>query len=55
MHVLKGPEYLIHNILLVDFFQDVGPDYGVQVCLHVLKDKINIAVVLCFQDIQEPV
>jgi hypothetical protein len=55
VHVLKRPEYLVHDVLLVDLFQDVGTDYSMEVCLHILKDKVDVAVVLGLKHIEQPV
>lgn len=47
VHIFEGPEDLIHDILLVNFLQNVGPDHGVQVGLHILKYQIDVTVVFC--------
>ena len=54
VHILEGSEDLVHDVLLVDLFQDVGSDDSVQVGLHVLKNKVDVAVVLSLQNIQQP-
>ena len=54
VHVLERPEELVHDVLLVHVLQDVGTDHGVQVGLHVLKDQVQVAVVLGLEHVQQP-
>lgn len=54
MHVLEGPEQLVHDVLLVDLLQDVGTNDCMQVCLHVLKHQVDVLVILSTQDIEQP-
>ena len=50
VHVGERLERLVHDVLLMDLFQDIGPDGRVQVCLHVLEDKVEILIVVGFDD-----
>ena len=49
--VLEGFEKLVHDILLVDFFKNICTDHSVQISVHELENKINIAVVVRFEHI----
>lgn len=51
MHVLEALETLIDNILLVNIFKDVGPDYSVQVRVHEVKNEVYVPVIFCPDDI----
>jgi len=42
---------LIEDVLAVPLGKDVLADEGVQVNVHVLENKINIAIVLCTDDL----
>ena len=46
MHVLQTLQDLVNNVLLVDVFENVGSDNRMQICVHKIKDKIDIAVIL---------
>jgi len=46
MHVLQTLQDLVNNVLLVDVFENVSPDNRMQICVHKIKDKIDIAVIL---------
>ena len=46
MHVLESLEELVHDILLVDLFQNVGTDNSVEVGIHELEHKVDVAVVV---------
>ena len=46
MHVLQTLQDLVNNVLLVDVFENVGPDNRMQICVHKIKDKIDITVIL---------
>ena len=54
VHVLERPEQLVHDELLVDVLQDVGPDDRMQVRLHVLEHQVDVPVILRFQHILQP-
>lgn len=54
MHVFKRLEQLVHDILLVDLLQNIRADHCMQVCLHVLKHQVDVPVVLCLHDVQQP-
>ena len=54
MHVLQALEDLIHNILLVDVFEDVGSDNGMEIGIHEVKDQVDVSVVFRPDDILEP-
>jgi len=43
--------HLIEDVLAVPLGKDVLADEGVQVNVHVLENKINIAIVLCTDDL----
>jgi hypothetical protein len=45
VHVLEALEYLVYDILLVDVFENVGTDYGVQVGVHEVEHQVDVAVV----------
>ena len=49
-----GRAYLVHDILLMYILQDVCSDDRVQVCLHVLKDEVDVLIILRFVHILEP-
>lgn len=53
MDVLETAEDLVHDILFVDFFEDVGPDDSVEVGFHVFKDEVDVTVVFCFENVEE--
>jgi len=53
MDVFKAPEDLIHDVLFVDFFEDVCPDDSVEVCFHVFKDEVDVTVVFCFENVEK--
>ena len=42
------------SLLLVHIFEDVCPDHGVQVSLHVFKDQVEVAIVLRLEHIEQP-
>jgi len=46
MHVFQALEYLVDDILLVDIFENVGTDHCVQVSVHEVENKIDVAIVL---------
>ena len=46
MHVFEALQHLIDDVLLVDVFKDVGADDCMQVGVHEVEDKVNVAVVL---------
>lgn len=54
MHVLQRTEELVHNIGLVDVLQYVCSDDSMQICLHIVKDQINVLVILSLQHILQP-
>ena len=54
MHVLERPEKLVHYVRLVNVLQDVCSNDSMQVCLHVIKDQVNILVILSLEDILKP-
>lgn len=51
MHVLQGTEELIHDVGLVDVLQDVCPYDCMQVCLHIIKDQVDVFVILSLEHI----
>lgn len=54
MHVLERPEKLVHDVGLVDIFQDVSSDDSMQVCFHVIKDQVDVLVILSLKHILKP-
>ena len=54
MHVLQALEYLIDDVLFVDIFEDVRTDHSVQVGVHEVEDKVDVAVVFGANYILEP-
>lgn len=46
MQILQGFEELVHNILLVNFLKNVGPNDSMQICLCVNKDMISETLIL---------
>ena len=54
MHVLQTLENLVDDILLMDLFQDVGTDDGVEVGIHEVENEIDISVVFRSDDVLEP-
>ena len=45
---------LVHDVLLVHILQDVCSDHRMQICLHVLKDEVDVLVILRFVHVLEP-
>ena len=45
VHVFKALEDLVHDVLLVNVFKDIGSNDGVQVGVHEVKYQVNVAVV----------
>jgi len=45
VHVFKAFEYLIDNILLVNIFQDIGSNNSMKICVHEVKDQIDVPIV----------
>lgn len=54
MHILESFKELVHDVLLVDFFQDICSDDSMQVCLHVVKNQVDVPVILRFEDGAKP-
>ena len=54
VHVLERTEQLPDDVLLVHLFQDLCSDRGVQVCVHVVKDHVQIAVIVRLEHMQQP-
>ena len=46
-------EALVHYVLLVYLLENVGPDHRMQICLHILEDQVNVAVIVRLQHILE--
>jgi len=53
VELLKGLEQLLNDLFLVDLFKDVGPDDCVQVSLHVVKDTLNVFVILSSNHVEQ--
>mmetsp|Transcript_4134 Transcript_4134/g.6219 ORF Transcript_4134/g.6219 Transcript_4134/m.6219 type:complete len:252 (-) Transcript_4134:107-862(-) len=49
MHVFERFEQLIHDVLFVNIFQDVCPNDSVQIGLHILKNQINVPIIIRLQ------
>ncbi len=54
MHELKTLEQLVNYVPLMNVFQDVSSDHSMQVCVHVIKNEIDVPVVLRPDHIQKP-
>ena len=54
MKELEAFEALINDVLFVDVFQYICPDDCVQVGVHEVKDKVDVAIVLSPNHILEP-
>lgn len=54
MHVFECLEQLVHDVLLVDAFKDVGTYNCMQVGFHKLKCQVYILVILSLHDIEQP-
>ena len=53
MHVLQALQVLVDNVLLVNVFENVGADHGMQVCIHEVEHEVDITVILCANNILE--
>lgn len=51
MHVLEALEHLIDNVLLVNVFKDISADDCMEVSVHKIEDKVDIAVVFCADNV----
>ena len=51
--ILDALENLIHDELVVNVFEDLLSDGVVQVCLHILKDQIEVLVILRTDNIMQ--
>lgn len=45
---------LLHYLLLVNFLQYIGTDDSVQVCFHLVEDKLDVSVIFSPHYIQQP-
>ena len=45
MHVLQALKHLIDDILLVDVFEDIGTDDGVEIGIHKVEDEVDVTIV----------
>jgi len=54
VHVLEALEHLVHDILLVNVFQDVGADNCVQVSIHEVEHQVDVPIILCADHILQP-
>ena len=45
VHVLQALQDLIDDILLVDVFEDVGSDDGVEVSVHEVEHQVDVSVI----------
>lgn len=53
MHVLERFNGLVKDVFLVDFFEDVGSDDGMEVDLHVFENQIYVFIIVRLEDIQQ--
>ena len=44
---------MIHDVLLMNVLENIGPYRRVQICLHVLKYEIDVAVIVRLEHILE--
>jgi len=54
VHVLEALEALVDDVLLVDIFQNVGSDDGVQVGVHEVEHEVDISIVLSSDYVLQP-
>jgi len=54
MHVLHALQYLVDDVLFVDIFEDVSTDDGMQVGVHEVEDKVDVAIIFGANYILEP-
>ena len=47
----QGFVALVHYVLFVDLLKNIRTDHSMEVCLHVLEDEIDVAVVVCLKHI----
>ena len=47
MHVLQALQYLVDDVLFMDIFEDVSTDDSMQVGVHEVEDKVDVAIVFC--------
>lgn len=45
MHVFQTLKNLVNDVLLVDVFEDISSDDGMQVSVHEIEDEVNVAVI----------
>ena len=53
MHKFDCFEYLINDVLLVDFLQNPCADYNMQIGFHEVKDKVDVFIVFSSVDVEE--
>ena len=53
MHILQAFDQLVDDVPLVDVLQDVGPNHGVEICVHIIEYQVNVSVILCPDDVQQ--
>jgi hypothetical protein len=46
VHIFQTFEALINDVLLVDILENICSDNGVQICIHEIKNKVNISIIL---------
>lgn len=51
VHVLQALQHLVDDILLVDVFENVGSDDGVQIGIHEVEHQVNVSVIFRPNDI----
>ena len=54
MHVFHALQHLVNDVLFVDIFEDVSTDDGMQVGVHEVEDKVDVAIVFGANYILEP-
>lgn len=45
--------HLVHDVLNVDWLEDLGLHYSMQVCVHELEYQINIHIIACLDHVKE--
>lgn len=51
MHVLQTFQDLVDYILFVDVLEYISTNYCMKICVHKVKDKVNVAVVFGADDV----
>ena len=46
VEVFQGLQQLVDDVLVVHVLQQIRPDHGVEIRLHVLEDEVDVQIVL---------